>query len=1157
MSPDSRQSAPSRSPAACSRPLANSGRTVECDQQTVITSNDIAAGHVDAPRTPSPSFPLIEGFEIAAQIGQGGMGHVFCALQRHPIRRQVALKVIRTEDPSTEAVTRFLAERQAMASMNHENIARVFDAGVTPDGAPWFSMELIEDAVSITDFANEQQLGIDQRLCLFQQVCRAVQHAHHKGVIHRDLKPTNILITQTSDRPLVKVIDFGLAKTMESARQAAADRQTEAGQVLGTPEYMSPDQVRLPSAEIDTRTDVYSLGVVLYELLTGRTPLGRARIRSSSIHDVLLAIVDEAHTPPSRVVVSQTDSASVARCGLSSRMLQRRLQGDLDCVVDRALQKAPQDRYDSPTTLADDVQRHLQHEVISARAVSPGIRMQKLYRKHTLLVTGTGLVSVAVLLGLLTFGGLWLHVSQLNQTNHRLAAQKAAEAQRAITALAESERLRSRITISVSQAQWKDGDNKAALQSLWSIPADCRNIEWGLLNQRYQGHARALYGHTSGVTCLGLRADGQMFASGSWDGVVECRSLPAPFPVRHRLLHASVVRDLAFSPAGRWLLTCPREGSGILWDSESGRRVCTLTPPADSVRLQCCCFSVNGESAYLGTEDGRILQFATQTGQLMSTWKAHQAAVLQCLWTSIGLLSVGADNKLMIRTPTGDSRPLSLDPLEVRCLAVHEDSHTLVVAGASGVVQFRDLRDPKGVTTRQLADSTIFRAVLSDDGRTLYTAHFDSSIRVHSLDEGSITDCWRGHLACVNDLLTAAQGRQVFSAAEDGTVRVWDRESQFGEQQAKKHSASVESLCHVPGTETFVATGFDGAISLWHWEKGFRKTLLPPSAVGRRRVHCRENLLISIDDLGCLHQWTLSGEHVSHPVRLVAGEDEPKNVATSAIIDCDLQSATRAVSLDRQGRVILWDLAAGRPLAQTRQTGDCIRFHRQSHDGEYTTIIVGGLDGRFAILDSADLSLRSCVQPHRGRVSDAVVLNDGTIISGDQRGHLCRWSLPTGQILQQYEGHGKGIEAIAVFPDTRRFLTGSWDRTVRLWAIDERRPLLTLKQFPDSARSLCIHPDGQHIAVGCRDNSVSLWNLAHPRSEAYYCFAPGPIDDLTFDRATGRLRARLTDQSAVDWPVRWHAAYTSPFPSQKNVRVRHFQNVATVMQIDSGGDSHD
>ncbi|MCR9198267.1 MAG: serine/threonine-protein kinase [Planctomycetaceae bacterium] len=1099
-------------------------------------------------------FPVIPGFNIVALLGRGGMGHVFRAIQQHPVRRQVALKVIRTRDPSCEAVARFLAERQAMALMDHENIAHVFDAGLTSDGSPWFSMELAENATSITRFSDQQQLTIEQRLNLFLQACRAVQHAHHRGIIHRDLKPSNILVTSKPDGPLVKVIDFGLAKSTDAPLHEAAESQTEAGQVLGTPEYMSPDQVRLSSSEIDTRTDVYSLGVLLYELLTGRTPLGRARIRTSGIHEILMAIVEEEHTPPSVTTSVRQSSEVAARRGLNNRQLQRRLQGDLDSVVGKALQKERSERYDSPASLFDDLQRHLQHEVISARPAGPGDRLWKVFQRHTLIMTGVGLMSLAIVLGLLTFGSLWLHVSELNQQNASLAAQKSAEVIRATAALAESEQLRARITISVSHAQWEDGDAKAALRSLWSIPPGCRNIEWGLLNQRYQGHTTLLYGHHSGVTCLGLRADGRMFASGGWDGIVECRAAQKPYKTLHRLSHDGEVRDLDFSPDGTWLLTCPGNG-GLLWDSESGRCVREFETPADMPRLQCCCFSKDGQTVYLGTEDGRLLHYETQSGRLKSQEAAHQDAVLKCRCTSTSVLSIGADNTLVVRPHTGEVHRIALDPLQARCLAVHENSQKIAIAGVAGVIQIRDLQRPEVISTLRSSGSTVFGVAFANDGATLCTTHFDNSILIHSLAEERPPERWCGHLAFANNLIIDESRQQIISAGEDGTVRVWHRQSRFGERQERHHSASVESICHVPQTELFVTTGFDGAIGLWHWEDGFQKRLLPPGKAGKRRVQCTENLLLVADDDGCIHRWSLAkdgliADGLFEYTRLPACQQAEPSTESVAIVDCDVHAANRAVSLDRQGHIILWDLATCRRLALSQQSGRCVRFTPDSR------VIVGGDDGEFAILSAHDLSPQRTVRPHGDKVQAAEVLQDGTVISGDRRGHVCRWSVKTGEILQRFEGHEKGIEAIAVFPDRRRFLTGSWDRTVKLWSTDEPRALLTLKQFDDSARTVCIHPDGQHIAVGCMDGSLSTWDLTRPRSRAYYCFAPGPIDDLTYEPTTGHLQAKLKNQSSVEWPIPWDAfpldsaGLPSAAPSDvrppKKVRLRHYQEVASV-----------
>ncbi|HJQ99405.1 MAG TPA: protein kinase [Candidatus Polarisedimenticolaceae bacterium] len=314
--------------------------------------------------------PQLAGYTIVRRIGQGGMGVVYLAEQAPPLARQVAIKVARNALPDGRALARFESERQALAVMNHPNIARVFDAGSAPDGRPYFVMEHVAGE-TIVRFCETRRLGVEPRLDLFLRVCAGVQHAHLNAVIHRDIKPSNILVTTEGGPPTPKIIDFGVAKALGAG--AAIDAGlTQFGQIVGTPEYMSPEQAALDGRLVDTRTDVYALGVLLYELLVGSRPFERDRNRNESFVDLCRRIREDEPERP---------SARAARVP-GAPALARKVRGDLDAIAMKALAKEPGDRYASPSELAADVERHLQHRPIQARRPSVLLRWGKTIRRH-------------------------------------------------------------------------------------------------------------------------------------------------------------------------------------------------------------------------------------------------------------------------------------------------------------------------------------------------------------------------------------------------------------------------------------------------------------------------------------------------------------------------------------------------------------------------------------------------------------------------------------------------------------------------------------------------------------------------------------------------------------------------------------------------------
>jgi len=340
----------------------------------------------------------IGAYRILREIGQGGMGAVYEAEQEQ-LNRRVALKLIRLGMDTRQVVARFEAERQALAKMNHPNIAQVIDAGATEAGRPYFVMEYI-DGEPITDYCDSRQLSTADRLDLFLQVCAGVQHAHQKGIIHRDLKPTNVLVAQEDGRAVPKIIDFGIAKAT-AQRMTEKTLFTQAGMLIGTPEYMSPEQAGLSELDVDTRTDVYSLGVLLFELLVGALPLEPTELRRAGYEEICRRIREEEPARPSaKLSTLHGRSDELARNRRTdSPSLIRALRGDLDWITMRALEKDPDRRYASPSELAADLRRHIDNEPVEAGPPSTAYRIRKFARRHRLVVAAGSVVVLSMLLG--------------------------------------------------------------------------------------------------------------------------------------------------------------------------------------------------------------------------------------------------------------------------------------------------------------------------------------------------------------------------------------------------------------------------------------------------------------------------------------------------------------------------------------------------------------------------------------------------------------------------------------------------------------------------------------------------------------------------------------------------------------------------------------
>jgi serine/threonine protein kinase/Flp pilus assembly protein TadD len=394
--------------------------------------------------------PIAEGpgtvigpYKLMEQIGEGGMGLVFVAEQQQPVKRRVALKVIKPGMDSRQVIARFEAERQALAIMDHPHIAKVYDGGATPEGRPYFVMELVK-GTPITDYCDQHRLSTRQRLELFLDVCHAVQHAHQKGIIHRDLKPSNVLVEVHDVQPVVKVIDFGIAKAMG---QQLTDKTvyTAAAQMVGTPLYMSPEQAGLSSLDVDTRSDVYSLGVLLYELLTGTTPFDKETLRNAG-YDEMRRIIREEEPPRPSGRLSTLEQAALStiaeKRSLEPRRLSQQLRGELDWIVMKALEKDRNRRYESASAFAADVQRYLEDEPVHACPPSKLYLLRKFVRRHRAGMGVAAGVLLAVLLGVSSL--LWWLQKRAGAAGEaRVAVQEAhqlLEAERWSEALSAARR---------------------------------------------------------------------------------------------------------------------------------------------------------------------------------------------------------------------------------------------------------------------------------------------------------------------------------------------------------------------------------------------------------------------------------------------------------------------------------------------------------------------------------------------------------------------------------------------------------------------------------------------------------------------------------------------------------------------------------------------
>ena len=585
-------------------------------------------------------------YKLLEKIGEGGFGTVYVAEQTEPVKRRVALKVIKPGMDTRQVVARFEAERQAVALMDHANIARIFDAGTTASGRPYFVMELVRGA-PITQYCDANHLPPFKRLGLFIQVCRAIQHAHQKGVIHRDLKPSNILVTLHDGVPVPKVIDFGIAKATQSD---LTDKTvyTQFQQFIGTPAYMSPEQAERSGLDIDTRSDIYSLGVLLYELLVGATPFNPRDLLARGLDEMRRTIRETEPIRPStrlRSMAQEELTTTAQRRGADAPRLISLLRGDLDCIVMKCLEKDRARRYETANGLARDIQRHLDNEPVAARPPSAAYRLRKFVRRNKVMVTAAATVAAVLVLGILasTWEALRARRAEQTQTRLREAAQTAQEREQLQADRARKQLLR--LSVANGVRLENEGDLTGALlwfsKSLGLVEGDpdqerVHRLRYASVLQHCPKLIQVI-AHTNGVQCAVFSPDGRSVVTVGgettvWDAAAGKPTAPAlchtPTIVGFRSGFSPIGFRSGFSPDGtRVVALGPEANTARVYDARTGE---PITPPlVNSNALYHAAFSPDGRRVVTGGWDTRVLVWDAGSGACVLPPLRHEGVVTQ------------------------------------------------------------------------------------------------------------------------------------------------------------------------------------------------------------------------------------------------------------------------------------------------------------------------------------------------------------------------------------------------------------------------------------------------------------------------------------------------------------------------------------------------
>jgi eukaryotic-like serine/threonine-protein kinase len=1064
-----------------------------------IAAGDVLGGH----------------FVLLRKLGDGGMGQVWLAEQTAPVRRLTALKLIRAGIYDESLVHRLRSERQSLAIMDHPAIAKVFEAGATAQGQPYFVMEYVPGP-PITEYCDQKQLSIPARLELFIQACAGVQHAHQKAIIHRDLKPANILVVEVDGKPVPRIIDFGLAK-MSAARLPDQNWHTQFGLFIGTPGYMSPEQADPAMRDIDTRSDVYSLGVILYVLLTGLQPFETRGHHRPPLYEWLRQLREEDPPSLSAKVTADRDSAvSVAAARATGPgQLIGLLRGDLEWIAAKALERDRERRYATPSELAADLRRYLSDQAVMARPASAAYQLRKFVRRHRTAAAVAGMVSV---LGMVASVAGVIAVRKQHEAEYQrhaaeYAAAQALQAQSRLLTQAAAQRLKDAdvtgaqniilevltnpvfagmhtpAAISVFQ-DVRAADPQIAVLSGHSGPIessvyspDGTRILTGsadktarIWDARTGAQLLLLAGHTDRIQCAAYSPDGARILTASADKTVKIWDAATGAQLGSLVGHGDAVNWAAYSPDGTRIVTASEDMTARIWDAQTRAQIVVLSGHGNHVNT--AAYSPDGTRIVTASDDKTARIWNSRSGALIASLSGHGDVVYAAAYSGDGSRIVTASGDHTARIwDARTNAPLSVISGHIDRVyraSFSPDDTQVVTTSADKSARIWDSRT--GAELSSLSHSVRVRsAAYSPDGTHIVTGSEDDTARTWDTRAMAQLAQLSGHADRVYSAAYSRDGSQIVTAAGDETARIWDTRSGRQAHVLSGHSGYVYAAHFSPDGARVVTAGYDKTARIWDARAGTQLAVL-------------------------------SGHNGA--VYAAGYSPDGTRVATA--------------SGDRTARI--WDASTGLPLAVLAGHGGAVFAAVYSPDG--TRLVTGSSDQTARIWDAASGTQLAVLSGHSAFVGSAAYSPDGTRIvtaSGDKTARI--WDARSGSQLIVLIGHGGIINGVGYSRDGTRIVTASGDKTARIWDASTGEQLAVLSLRNERLTAADYSPDGARIVTASMDKSVRIWDAHIPATltEQIFWDASAEADALPdVEReqlglpADARVKAWSTPGSACD-----------------------------------------